>query len=97
MGRRTVGCDSVSGLRGWGPASAAVQAHLIRGGALVSAQRVRGLISLPSRAWHGVKAAPVPGVSPEPPEQTGEEGGKDLRRQHSRLSAVCSYNCVCEK
>lgn len=42
-------------------------------GALVSAQCVRGLVSLVSCVWHRVKAAPVPRVSLELPQQAGEE------------------------
>lgn len=42
-------------------------------GALVSAQCVRGLVSLVSRVWHRVKVAPVPRVSLELPQQAGEE------------------------
>lgn len=66
-------------------------------GALVSAQHVQGLVSLVSRAWHRVKAAPVPRVSLELPWQTREGGGKDSPCQHSWLSAVCSRKCMHEK
>lgn len=72
-----VGCDSSLGLLGtglgtshrWSPGTSDP-------GALVSAWHVQGLVSLVSRAWHRVKAAPVPRVSLELPRQAGEEVAK---------------------
>lgn len=75
--RRVVGCDgslellgtAIGTSRRWSP-------HTSDPGALVSAQLVQGLLSLVSRAWHRVKAAPVPRVSLELPWQAGEEVAK---------------------